>query len=182
MAILNFSVCKGHAWFWSSRLCLSSFSGHCCGASAVKSASDGQRRVMFFHIMSCVEKFIQRCLSLVTYVHYSFSMILPGRQVAESPRPRLFKPDRPRIFRQQLLSFEKKHFYTRCAGLSVICAPYRIESSLRWCDDRKFLTLLQRWKVSNTDVTIERSLHRINHLSLLQKLPLLFFINKKRSG
>jgi hypothetical protein len=24
------------------------------------------------------------------------------------------------------MSFEKKHFYTRCAGLSVICAPYNI--------------------------------------------------------
>ena len=27
--------------------------------------------------------------------------------------------NRPRIFRQQFMSFEKKHFYTRCAGLSV---------------------------------------------------------------
>ncbi len=52
-----------------------------------------------------------------------FQRFLPGRQVAESPRPQLFKPDRPRIFRQQFMSFEKKHFYTRCAGLSVICAP-----------------------------------------------------------
>jgi len=24
------------------------------------------------------------------------------------------------------MSFEKKHFYTRCAGLSGLCAPYSI--------------------------------------------------------
>ncbi len=59
-----------------------------------------------------------------------FQRFLPGRQVAESPRPRLFKPDRPRIFRQQFMSFEKKHFYTRCAGLSVICAPNSIYPGL----------------------------------------------------
>jgi hypothetical protein len=39
--------------------------------------------------------------------------------------------NRPRISRQQFMSFEKKHFYTRCAGLSVICAPYSILSFKR---------------------------------------------------
>jgi hypothetical protein len=34
-------------------------------AAAVKSAFDGQCWVMFFHIMFCVEKFIQHCLGFV---------------------------------------------------------------------------------------------------------------------
>ena len=42
-----------------------------------------------------------------------------GRQVAESPKPRLFKPDRPRTFANSLCRMKKKHFYTLCVGLSV---------------------------------------------------------------
>ncbi len=58
-----------------------------------------------------------------------FQWFLPGRQVAESPRPRPFKPNRPRIFRQQFTSFEKKNTVTHGApGSQFICAPYNIHS------------------------------------------------------
>ena len=139
MAILNFSVCKGHAWFWSCRLCLSSFSGHCCEASAVKSASDGQRRVMFFHIMSCVEKFIQRCLSLVHMFSIVFNNFCPTGKVPNRRDHGSLSQNRPRIVHQQFISLKKKHFYTRCAGLSVyalltIYTLYRVPHCMspRW--------------------------------------------------
>jgi hypothetical protein len=127
MAILNFSVCKGHAWFWSSRLCLSSFSGHCCEASAVKSAFDGQCLVKFFHIMSCVEKFIQRCLSLVHMFTIVFQSFLPDWQGAESPRPRLFKRNRPRIVRLQFISLKKTLLHMVRRALSS-CTPNSIDT------------------------------------------------------
>ena len=78
--------------------------------------------------MSCFEKFIPYCLSLVLYVHYSFSMIQYslGRQVAESPKPRPFKPDRPRSFANSLCRL-KKNTFTHCAsGSQFTCAPYNI--------------------------------------------------------
>ena len=48
--------------------------------SAVKSAFDGQCWVMFFHIMSCVEKFIQHCLGLVRSFTIVFQYFLPDQQ------------------------------------------------------------------------------------------------------
>ena len=48
--------------------------------SAVKSAFDGQCWVMFFHIMSCVKKFIQHCLGLVRSFTIVFQYFLPDRQ------------------------------------------------------------------------------------------------------
>jgi hypothetical protein len=60
--------------------------------SAVKSAFDGQCWVMFFHIMFCVEKFIQHCLGLVGLFTIVFNNFFPTGRVAESSRPRLFKP------------------------------------------------------------------------------------------
>jgi hypothetical protein len=48
--------------------------------SAVKSAFDGQCWVMFFHIMFCVEKFIQHCLGLVRMFTIVFQYFLPDRQ------------------------------------------------------------------------------------------------------
>ena len=127
MAILNFSVCKGHAWFWSSRLCLSSFSGHCCEASAVKSASDGQRRVMFFHIMSCKNLSNAAWASYICSLSF-FNNFCPVGKVPNRRDHGSLSQNRPRIVRQQFISLEKKHFYTRCAGLSVyalltLCSP-----------------------------------------------------------
>ncbi len=75
---------------------------------------------MFFHIMFCVEKFIQHCLGLVrTYVHYRFSIIstrpagLPNRRDHGS-----LSRNRPRLS-VAVYVFRKKHFYTWCAGLIV---------------------------------------------------------------
>ena len=78
--------------------------------------------------MSSFEKFIPYCLSLVLYVHYSFFMISARWRVAESPRPRPFKPNRPRIFRQQFMSFEKKNAFRHGApGSQFMCASYNIK-------------------------------------------------------
>ncbi len=58
-----------------------------------------------------------------------FSWYLLGRRVAESPRPRPFKPNRPRIFRQQFMSFEKKNTFTHGApGSQFMCAPYSTDT------------------------------------------------------
>ncbi len=50
-----------------------------------------------------------------TYVHYRFSTgKVPNRRDHGS-----LSRNRPRIVRQHFISFEKKHFYTWCAGLLV---------------------------------------------------------------
>ena len=141
MAILNFSVCKGHAWFWSSRLCLSSFSGHCCEASAVKSAFNGQRRVMFFHIMSCVEKFIQRCLSLVHMFTIVFNNFRPTGKVPNRRDHSSLSQNRPRVFRQHFMSFEKKNTYTHGAPGSQLYALLTI-----------YIFIIVQWQGLSRDV------------------------------
>ena len=49
-----------------------------------------------------------------------------GRQVAESPKPRPFKPDRPRTFANSLCRMKKNTFILRASGSQFTCAPHSI--------------------------------------------------------
>ncbi len=86
---------------------------------AVKSAFDGQCWVMFLHNV-LRRQIYPTLLRPRTFVHYSFSII--SSRPAGLPNCRdhgSLSQNRPRMSISSLMTLQKKHFYTWCAGLIV---------------------------------------------------------------
>ena len=73
----------------------------------------------------------QSAINWVSYFMFTivFQWYSLGRQVAESPKPRPFKPDRPRTFANSLCRMKKKTFILRASGSQFTCAPHMIPLS-----------------------------------------------------
>ena len=111
--------------------------------------------------MSSFEKFIPYCLSLVLYVHYRFSMIFAE---FESPKPRPFKPDRPRTFANSLCRMKKKNtFILRASGSQFTCAPHNIYHPLSFQPNKKVIKIALKTKSICTHTHINTHRHTYIH-------------------
>ncbi len=144
MAILNFSVCKGHAWFWSCCLCWRAASAHCCNAFSRKI---GLWRAVLGHVFSynvLRQKIYPTLPRPRMYVHYRLSII--SARPAGLPNPRdhgSLSQNRPRMSVNSLWLYKKKHFYTWCAGLIVhaLLTVYMYTVLLIYAQERPFMHL-----------------------------------------